>query len=113
MEVAVMQWLTSLLILSLLLTFTFSAIAQMPPDSPEIAGIPAPSNVRGRAYPRIHPDLRVTFRVNAPNAHEVLVAPRSSDSGLGPRPYPMVRQADGAWTVTTPPARPGFHYYEL
>jgi enterochelin esterase family protein len=25
----------------------------------------------------------------------------------------MVRGKDGFWTVTTPPAAPGFHYYSL
>lgn len=105
-----MAWLTPWLVLSLLITLALSAIAQTPSDSP---GAPAPSNVRGRAYPRIHPDLRVTFRVAAPTAKDVQVAPRGGDSGLGPRPYPMVRGADGVWTVTTPPVRPGFHYYEL
>lgn len=81
--------------------------AQAPP------GVPAPSNVRGRDYPRIHPDLRVTFRVRAPQARSVQVAPRGSDSGLGTAPYTLTKGADGNWTVTTPPVRPGFHYYEL
>ena len=91
----------------------FAAVAAGQGAPPDLQGRPAPSNVRGKAYPRILGDLRITFRVTAPNAKEVLVAPHSSDSGLGPRPYPMTRGADGAWTVTTPPVRPGFHYYEL
>src|SRR5262249_45047266 len=81
--------------------------------APEGEGVPAPSNVRGREYPRIHSDLRITFRVTAPGAGEVLVAPRGNDSGLGAQPYPMTRGEGGVWTVTTPPVRPGFHYYEL
>ncbi|HLJ57434.1 MAG TPA: family 78 glycoside hydrolase catalytic domain, partial [Chthonomonadaceae bacterium] len=100
-----------MLFLPFLLAFVAAAFAQ-PPDEAD-AGAPAPSNVRGKAYPRIHADLRITFRVAAPNAREVLVAPKSSDSGLGARPYPLVQGADGVWTVTTPPVRPGFHYYEL
>jgi hypothetical protein len=31
-------------------------------------GVPAPSNIRGAEYPRIHSDLRVTFRMKAPTA---------------------------------------------
>ena len=31
-------------------------------------GFPASSNVRGAEYPRIHADLRVTFRLEAPSA---------------------------------------------
>jgi enterochelin esterase family protein len=93
---------------TLLLCAPAAAGAQAPAE-----GVPAPSNVRGRAYPRIHPDLRVTFQVRAPDAREVLVAPRNRDSGLGLEPYKMTKGADGVWTVTTPPVRPGFHYYEL
>lgn len=80
---------------------------------PEPPGVPAPSNVRGKAYPRILPDRRIVFRVTAPDAKEVKVAPRNNDSGLGLSPYPLTREADGTWSVTTPPVRPGFHYYEL
>jgi enterochelin esterase-like enzyme len=82
-----------------------------PQDAADGEGTPAPSNVRGRAYPRIHPDLRVTFRVIAPNAKEVFVSPRGS--GFGNKPISMVRGEGGAWFVTTPPVTPGFHYYEL
>jgi enterochelin esterase-like enzyme len=72
---------------------------------------PASSNVRGAAYPRIHADLRVTFRFAAPNANKVQLQPGGDDNGLGKGPIDMARGQDGAWTVTTPPAVPGFHYY--
>jgi enterochelin esterase family protein len=98
----------------LLATLTLSVFATgVTAQTPPAEGVPAPSNVRGRAFPQIHPDLRVTFRVTAPQAREVLVAPRNRDSGLGLKPYPMTKGEDGVWTVTTPPVRPGFHYYEL
>lgn len=74
---------------------------------------PAASNVMGAQYPRIHADLRVTFRVNAPTAQKVLVQPGGADNGLGAGPYEMERDSKGVWTVTTPPAVPGFHYYWL
>ena len=99
-----------LLLVPLLLSLASMVIAQ---PSGEGDGVPAPSNVRSRAYPRILPDLRVVFRVIAPSASEVQVAPKGSDSGLGPRPYPLTKGADSVWAVTTPPVRPGFHYYEL
>jgi enterochelin esterase-like enzyme len=63
--------------------------------------------------PRVGPDLRVTFRVNAPGAQKVQVQPGGADNGLGKGPYDMVRDEKGVWTVTTPPAVPGFHYYWL
>jgi enterochelin esterase-like enzyme len=73
---------------------------------------PASSNVPGAAYPRVHGDLRVTFRVSAPNARKVQLQPGGIDNGLGKGPMDMVREDEkGFWTVTTPPALPGFHYY--
>jgi enterochelin esterase family protein len=55
----------------------------------------------------------VTFRLKAPEAKSVKVQPGGADSGLGKGPYDMQRSGDGLWTVTTPPAVPGFHYYWL
>ena len=78
------------------------------------AGKPAPSNVRGKEFPLIHPDRRVTFRVAAPDAREVAVVGHAADSGMnGDTPYLMQKRADGIWEVTTDPVRPGFHYYQL
>jgi enterochelin esterase-like enzyme len=74
---------------------------------------PATSNVPRADYPRVHPDRRVTFRLKAPVAKKVQVQPGGADNGLGKGPYDMERGADGTWTVTTPPAVPGFHYYWL
>jgi enterochelin esterase-like enzyme len=75
---------------------------------------PAASNVPRAEYPRVHPDGRVTFRLKAPDAKKVQVQPGGGvDNGLGKGPYDMERGADGTWTVTTPPAVPGFHYYWL
>jgi enterochelin esterase-like enzyme len=71
----------------------------------------ATSNVPGAQYPRIQPDFGITFRVNAPAAQKVQVKP--GGDGLGKGPYDMVRDEKGVWTVTTPPAAPGFHYYFL
>ncbi len=73
---------------------------------------PATSNLPGAEYPRVHSDLRVTFRVNAPTAQKVQVMP-GDDNGLGKGPFDMVRDDKGVWTVTIPPAVPGFHYYWL
>jgi enterochelin esterase-like enzyme len=80
---------------------------------------PASTNARGAEYPRVHPNGRVTFRVLAPTAQKVQVAPgmtireNNGLNGLGENPFDMVRDKDGYWTVTTPPAVPGFHYYWL
>jgi enterochelin esterase-like enzyme len=74
---------------------------------------PASTNVPRAEYPRVHPDRRVTFRQKAPDAKSVKVQPGGADNGLGREPYAMERGEDGTWTVTTPPAVPGFHYYWL
>jgi len=70
--------------------------------------LPATSNVRGAQNPRIHPDRSITFTLKAPDANTVQVA---GGDGLGNGPFPMTKGTDGTWSVTTPPAVPGFHYY--
>jgi enterochelin esterase family protein len=69
---------------------------------------PASSNVPGAPTPSILPDLRITFTLKAPDARSVQVA---GGDGLGTGLFPMTRDAEGIWRVTTPPAVPGFHYY--
>src|SRR4051794_9388570 len=54
------------LLLSLLVVGSSLAAVEEPGSA-----IPAPTNVRGADYPRIHPDLRVTFRIKAPDAKKV------------------------------------------
>jgi enterochelin esterase-like enzyme len=76
-------------------------------------GKPATSNLPGAEYPRVHSDLRVTFRVSAPNAKKVQVIPGGNDNGLGQGPFDMQRDDKGVWTVTIGPVVPGFHYYWL
>jgi enterochelin esterase-like enzyme len=65
--------------------------------------------VRGAQYPRVHADLRVTFRLKAPDARKVQLHP--GGDGLGKGDLDMAKGDDGFWTVTTPPAVGGFHYY--
>ena len=85
-----------------LITFTAAAPfwGQPPADSQ-----PAPTNVMGAQYPRVHGDNRVTFQLKAPDAQKVQVS-------LAGR-HDMTKGADGVWSVTTPPLVPGFHYYQL
>jgi enterochelin esterase-like enzyme len=74
---------------------------------------PAATNVPRAEYPRVSPNGRVTFRIKAPDAKKVQVQPGGDDNGLGKGPFDMERDAEGNWSVTTPPAVPGFHYYWL
>ena len=60
----------------------------------------------GAQYPRIHSDLRATFRLKAPDARAVQV-----QVGADQKRYDLLKAEDGVWTGTTPPLVPGFHYY--
>ena len=65
---------------------------------------PAPSNVPDAQYPRLDAEGRGEFRFKAPDATAVQVdLPQGS--------YPLTKDADGVWSVITPPIEPGFHYY--
>jgi enterochelin esterase-like enzyme len=67
---------------------------------------PATSNVLNAQYPRVYPDGRVAFRLNAPTASKVQLAGAVTAAAVD-----LTKGEDGAWTVTIPPAVPGFHYY--
>ena len=80
----------------------FEATRVGPP--PAAAGpVPAPTNVPGQEFPKIHPDGRVTFRLKAPEAKSVAL-------NYG-QPHPMEKDAEGNWTITFGPIALGFHYY--
>jgi len=67
----------------------------------------AVTNILGREYPKINPDLSVTHRVAAPDAESVAL-------DICSKVYPMTKAEDGLWEVTTDPGLvPGFHYYFL
>jgi enterochelin esterase-like enzyme len=93
---------TTLLALALM-----ASMAQAPADDSR----PASSNVLNAQYPRVHADNRVTFRLTAPNAQKVQLQPGGADNGLGKGPIEMTRDEKGVWSITVPPAVPGFHYY--
>ena len=69
--------------------------------------VPASTNVPGAAYPRVDSSSRAQFRVKAPDATKVKL-----NFWSGPK-LDMEKQADGFWTVTTPPLPPGLRYYTL
>jgi enterochelin esterase-like enzyme len=68
---------------------------------------PATTNVWGAEYPRVDSVGRVQLRVKAPDATKVRVNFWSGHKAE------MVKQADGFWTLTTPPLVPGLHYYNF
>lgn len=79
--------------------------AQQPPQPGGFT--PAETNVWGAPYPRVDAAGRVEIRITAPEATKARV-----NFWSGPK-IDMQKQADGAWTVTTPPLVPGLHYYTV
>jgi enterochelin esterase-like enzyme len=79
-----------------------------PQDSKPPEGTPASTNIRGAEYPRILDDLRVTFRIKAPDAQKVEFGFFDNTR------YAATKGEDGFWTATTTdPVVPGFHYYRM
>jgi enterochelin esterase-like enzyme len=68
---------------------------------------PSSTNVWDAQYPRVDSAGRVEIRIKAPEATKVKL-----NFWSGPK-LDMEKQADGFWTITTPPLVPGFHYYTL
>jgi enterochelin esterase-like enzyme len=68
---------------------------------------PAQTNVWGAEYPRVDSTGRIQIRIKAPDANKVKL-----NFWSGPK-VDMEKQADGYWTVTTPPLVPGLHYYVI
>jgi pimeloyl-ACP methyl ester carboxylesterase len=90
-----------------LLPLILGTASQQADSLKPVDGMPASSNIRGSEYPRVHADLRVTFRIKAPDAQKV---------GFGffdSQRYPAKKGEDGFWTATTEPQVPGFHYYRV
>jgi enterochelin esterase family protein len=68
---------------------------------------PAATNVLDAQYPRVDSAGRAEFRFKAPDATAVKL-----NFWSGPK-LDLAKQADGFWTVTTPPLVPGLHYYTI
>ncbi len=101
--------MSSIGIASLLSLFLAAAPSQAEGSNPADS-VPAPTNIRGAEYPRIHSDLKVTFRMRAPTAQKVEFGFFGFDGG---KRYPAEKDKDGFWIATTEPLVPGFHYYRV
>jgi enterochelin esterase family protein len=86
----------SIVILALASIAVVRGAAQAPTQQP-----PPPRS------PEVSADRRVTFRLRAPNAKEVLVARE------GAQRLAMQRDADGVWSVTTDPLEPDYYGYSF
>jgi enterochelin esterase-like enzyme len=86
-----------------------------------LSQIPSGSRPEPVISPEIHSDSRVTFRIRAPKASEVLVS--ASVGTLNPKPagatkdqfgmwnMPMQKDASGLWTVVIGPLEPEVYRY--
>jgi enterochelin esterase-like enzyme len=71
--------------------------------SPDLVSAQQPSNIQS---PEIGADRRVTFRLNAPKAQEVVLTGEFLKGG-------KVKDANGVWTVTVGPLEPEIYHYNF
>ena len=72
------------------------------------AGFAQPG-VRRIVSPEVLPDHRITFRISAPKATEVVL--RFAEGS--PQSHPMTRGEDGVWSVTIGPVEPEIYTYSF
>ena len=61
-------------------------------------------NIPMAEYPKVDAQGRAIFQLKAPEAQSVV-------ADICGKKYPMQKNAEGVWTVTTDPLVVGFHYY--
>lgn len=67
---------------------------------------PSSANQAGHEYPQVNSEGRVRARIEAPEAHSVML-------DIGGVKYPMTKGDAGVWTGDSNPQDEGFHYYQL
>ena len=87
---------------ALLALMTWQGIPEMHAQQAQ----PAMYNVPMAEYPKVDAQGRAMFRLKAPEAQSVV-------ADICGKKYPMQKNAEGVWTVTTDPLVVGFHYYFL
>lgn len=93
------QWLFSLLLI------LFSQPAWAQEAKPADDWVSAPTNQRGKEYPKVNSEGRVMFQIVAPDAKSVSCSFRDSSE--------FTKDDKGVWTGYTRPLDQGFHYYTL
>jgi enterochelin esterase family protein len=69
--------------------------------------VTAPAFSQSLVSPEVHPDRRVTFRLRAPNAKEVVLRCEGTKAG------PMQKGEGGVWSITTEPMTPDIYAYSF
>ena len=82
-----------------------------PASSTPESCVPASTNILAAQFPCIYPDRRVALRIKAADAQHVQAL--IGGGGAQTPMMDMAKDADGFWTLTTPPIVEGFHYYSI
>jgi enterochelin esterase family protein len=82
-----------------------AVVAQRPPSPyyEDTANVPV--------SPEVHADRRVTFRLFAPKASEVILMGSPGILEAIKKPMPLARGEKGVWSLTVGPLDPGFYTY--
>lgn len=102
------------ILLSLLICMALALVALGPPEK---AAATEPYKVTAATSlnaPAVDPDGYVTFSLNAPAANEVFLY-FQNQTGPSPRAdaFPMIKGADGVWSVTMGPLAPDMYGYDF
>src|SRR5579875_3129679 len=93
MRITMMKRLSTILLLVFFAVASTSGLGQAPPSPPIVS-------------PEVHADHSVTFRLREPNAKSVLLAREGVEE-----PAPMPEDAEGVWSIPSPPLDPAFYGY--
>jgi len=63
-------------------------------------------NIPSAEYPKVNENRQAIFRINAPQANDIKV-------DICGKRYPMTKDENGTWNLTTDPLVVGFHFYFL
>lgn len=88
-----------------LLSIATSGFCQPPPSAycEDVRNIPV--------SPEVHADRKVTFRLFAPKASEVVLMGSPGILEVIKKPMPLAKDEQGVWSLTLGPLAPGFYTY--
>lgn len=91
-----------------ILRLVFLSLLALPARAAAADAAPAAAAPARIVSPEIAPDRRVTFRLAAPKAGEVMVTGEFMNGS-----QPMVKDANGNWSLTLGPIAPEIYYYNF
>ncbi len=94
-----------------LVSASVSQAQEPPPDLRQPPAAPYENVANIPVSPEIHVDRRVTFRLFAPKASEVILMGSPGILEAIKKPLPLERGENGVWNLTVGPLDPGFYTY--